>query len=213
MLFVIASPVGPYYRSGFKAIDLEATTYAVRAWPKGVGASKLGANYAVGIVPQMHAATRGFAQNLWLFNDIDPETGEKEDYVTEVGTMNVFACIRSRDGQNELVTATLDGTILPGVVRDSLLTLARERLVPEGWKVSERRFHMRELKEAADEGRLLEVFGSGTAVVVSPVRHIGYNGSMINCGLKDDQEVGPIASRMKDWIESIQYGEEEHEWR
>lgn len=213
LLYVIASPVGPYYPTGFKAVNLEATDYAVRAWPKGAGASKLGANYAPGVVPQMLAAKRGFSQNLWLFNDVDPDTGKHEDYVTEVGTMNLFAAIKSKDGQKELVTAPLDGMVLPGVTRDSVLTLARERLVSEGWKISERRLHMRELAEAAKEGRLLEVFGSGTAVVVSPVRNIEYKGELINCGLPDHEEVGPITKRMKDWIEGIQYGEEEHAWR
>lgn len=206
LLYVIASPVGPYYPTGFKAISLEATTYAVRAWPGGVGASKLGANYAPCIVPQMQAARRGFQQNLWLFE----EAGE--DWVTEVGTMNLFAAIKGRDGTPELLTAPLDGTILEGVVRDSILALARERLVPEGWKVSERRFHMREVEEAAKEGRLMEVFGSGTAAVVSPVRSIGYQGRLIECGLPADKEVGPVTQRMKDWIEGIQYGEEQHPW-
>jgi branched-chain amino acid aminotransferase len=213
MLYVIASPVGPYYPTGFKAISLEATTYAVRAWPGGVGASKLGANYAPCVVPQVQAATRGFHQNLWLFEDIDPATGQKEDFVTEVGTMNLFAAVVGRDGQKELMTAPLDGTILDGVTRDSVLTLARERLGPKGWKISERRFAMRELVEAADEGRLMEVFGSGTAAVVSPVRAISYQGKLVDCGLKADQEVGEITLQMKDWIEGIQYGEEEgHPW-
>lgn len=213
LLYCIASPVGPYYPSGFKAINLEATDYAVRAWPGGVGASKLGANYAPGVVPQMHAAKRGFAQNLWLFSDIDPETGKPEDYMTEVGTMNLFVCLKTKEGQKELVTAPLDGMVLPGVTRDSVIELAKTRLVPEGWKVSERKLHMRELSEAAKEGRLLEVFGSGTAVVVSPVRGIEYKGNMIDCGLAANEEVGPVTKRMKDWIEGIQYGEEEHEWR
>ncbi|KAK5120487.1 hypothetical protein LTR85_006142 [Meristemomyces frigidus] len=212
LLYVIASPVGPYYPTGFKAISLEATTYAVRAWPGGVGASKLGANYAPCIVPQMQAAQRGFHQNLWLFEDVDGATGRKEDFVTEVGTMNLFACVVGRDGRKELMTAPLDGTILEGVVRDSILALARERLVPEGWKVSERRFTMREIAEAADEGRLMEVFGSGTAAVVAPVRSIGWKGRLIGCGLPEDREVGEVTKRMKDWIEGIQYGEEEHPW-
>ena len=212
LLYVIASPVGPYYPTGFKAISLEATTYAVRAWPGGVGASKLGANYAPCIVPQMQAATRGFHQNLWLFTDSDPATGQQEDFVTEVGTMNLFAAIVNKDGQKELMTAPLDGTILEGVVRDSILTLAKERMEPEGWKVSERKFTMRELVEASDEGRMLEVFGSGTAAVVAPVRSISYNGKLINCGLQEGQEVGAVTKRMKDWIEGIQYGEEDHPW-
>lgn len=204
LLFVIASPVGPYYPTGFKAVSLEATDYAVRAWPGGVGDKKLGANYAPCIVPQMAAASRGFHQNLWLFGE--------EEYVTEVGTMNLFVAVRNRDGQKELMTAPLDGTILEGVTRDSILALARERMEPEGWKVSERRFTMKELAEAADEGRLMEVFGAGTAAVISPVRCISWKGQLVQCGLKDNQEAGPIAQQMLDWLLAIQYGDEEHIW-
>ena len=137
LLFVIASPVGPYYPTGFKAVSLEATDYAVRAWPGGVGDKKLGANYAPCVVPQLEAASRGFQQNLWLFGE--------EEFVTEVGTMNLFMAIKSKvTGQKELLTAPLDGTILEGVTRDSILALARERLVPEGWVVSERKVKMSE---------------------------------------------------------------------
>ncbi|KAI9820474.1 MAG: Mitochondrial branched-chain amino acid (BCAA) aminotransferase [Phylliscum demangeonii] len=205
LLYVIACPVGPYYPTGFKAISLEATDYAVRAWPGGVGDKKLGANYAPCIVPQLEAARRGFHQNLWLFGD--------EEFVTEVGTMNFFAAIRHpHTGQKELVTAPLDGTILDGVTRDSVLALARQRLQPEGWLVSERKMTMAELATGADEGRLLEVFGAGTAAVVSPVRAISWRGRMVDCGLSEGQEAGELAARMKAWIEAIQYGDEEHEW-
>ncbi|EON61196.1 branched-chain amino acid aminotransferase [Coniosporium apollinis CBS 100218] len=205
LLYVIASPVGPYYPTGFKAVSLEATDYAVRAWPGGVGDKKLGANYAPCIVPQMQAASRGFHQNLWLFGE--------EEYVTEVGTMNLFAAMKNKEtGQNELLTAPLDGTILEGVTRDSILALARERLTKEGWKVEERKFTMRDLAEAADEGRLLEIFGAGTAAVVSPVRKISWRGRLVDCGLEEGKEAGPVAQRMKDWIEGIQYGDEEHPW-
>jgi branched-chain amino acid aminotransferase len=205
LLYVIASPVGPYYPTGFKAVSLEATDYAVRAWPGGVGDKKLGANYAPCIVPQLAAADRGFHQNLWLFGE--------EEYITEVGTMNLFAVMKNKEtGQKELLTAPLDGTILEGVTRDSILSLAREKLVPKGWLVSERKFTMPELAAAADEGRLLEVFGAGTAAVVSPVRRIGWKGRTVECGLHEDQEAGEVASRMKDWIEARQYGEDEHEW-
>lgn len=206
LLFVIASPVGPYYPTGFKAVSLEATDYAVRAWPGGVGDKKLGANYAPCIVPQMAAASRGFHQNLWLFGE--------EEYVTEVGTMNLFTAWKDKEtGQNTLITAPLDGTILEGVTRDSILALARERLEPQGWKVEERKYTMQEISDAADEGRILEIFGAGTAAVVSPVRRISWKGRLLNCGLPEDQEAGPIAQQMKDWIEGIQRGEEEgHEW-
>ena len=127
--------------------------------------------------------------------------------------MNLFAAIVNKDGQKELMTAPLDGTILDGVTRDSVLELARERMASQGWKVSEKRFHMRDIAEAAAEGRLLEVFGSGTAAVVSPVREISWRNEMIPCGLQPGEEAGPIAMQMLDWISDIQYGDEEHPWR
>ncbi|KAI9892570.1 MAG: branched-chain-amino-acid transaminase bat2 [Vezdaea aestivalis] len=204
LLYVIASPVGPYYPTGFKAVSLEATDYAVRAWPGGVGDKKLGANYAPCILPQLEAAKRGFHQNLWLFGD--------EEYVTEVGTMNLFLAIKGADGTKELITAPLDGTILEGVTRDSVLALARERLVPDGWKVSERKVSMKEIAAAEAEGRLMEAFGAGTAAVVSPIRDISWKGRMVNCGLKPGEEAGELALKMKGWIEAIQYGDEVHEW-
>ncbi|KAI8944567.1 branched-chain amino acid aminotransferase [Xylaria longipes] len=205
LLFVIASPVGPYYPTGFKAVALEATDYAVRAWPGGVGDKKLGANYAPCVLPQLEAASRGFQQNLWLFGE--------EQYVTEVGTMNLFVALRDKEtGQKELLTAPLDGTILEGVTRDSILSLAREKLVPEGWRVSERKITMAALAEASAEGRLLEVFGAGTAAIVSPVRTISWKGQPVDCGLAEHEESGEIALRMKAWMEARQYGDEEHEW-
>jgi branched-chain amino acid aminotransferase len=206
LLYVIASPVGPYYPTGFKAVSLEATNYAVRAWPGGVGDKKLGANYAPCIVPQLEAAARGFQQNLWLFGE--------EEFVTEVGTMNMFVAIRNKEtGQKELLTAPLDGTILEGVTRDSILTLAREKLAPEGWAIHERKYTMQELADASAEGRLIEAFGAGTAAIVSPVRKISWRGQLVDCGLKDTEESGEIALRMKNWMEGIQYGDEEgHPW-
>lgn len=205
LLYVIASPVGPYYPTGFKAVSLEATDYAVRAWPGGVGDKKLGANYAPCIVPQLKAAKKGLHQNLWLFGE--------EERLTEVGTMNLFVCIKDKEtGQKELVTAPLDGTILEGVTRDSVLALARERLAPKGWKVSERYLTMKDLAEAEEEGRLIEVFGAGTAAIVSPVRSIAWKDRMVSCGLKPEEEAGEIALTMKGWIEAIQYGDEDHPW-
>jgi branched-chain amino acid aminotransferase len=206
LLYVIACPVGPYYPTGFKAISLEATDYAVRAWPGGVGDKKLGANYAPCIVPQLKAAERGFQQNLWLFGE--------EEYVTEVGTMNLFVALKDKEtGQPELATAPLDGTILEGVTRDSVLGLARERMAPKGWNINERPIRMAEIAQASRDGRLLEVFGAGTAAVVSPVRNISWKNELVNCGLEPGQEAGEVALQMKTWIERIMYGDEEHEWR
>ena len=173
----------------------------MRAWPGGVGDRKLGANYAPCIVPQQRAMARGLHQNLWLFGD--------EQRVTEVGTMNFFVALRDRaSGRPELATPPLDGTILEGVTRDSVLGLARERLAPEGWTVSERYVTMYDIATAADEGRLIEAFGAGTAATVSPIKNIVWHDREISCGLPPGEEAGETAKRMKDWIESIQYGDE-----
>lgn len=205
LLYCIACPVGPYYPTGFKAVSLEATSEAIRAWPGGAGNRKLGANYAPCILPQLEAAGRGFHQNLWLFGD--------DQRLTEAGAMNVFVVLRDAAGRLELATPELDGTILEGVTRDSVLALARERLVGgEGWVVSERPVTMPELAAAGEAGRLVEAFGVGTAAVVTPIRSIGWNGRMVECGLAPGQEAGETAVRVKNWIEEIQYGELEHEW-
>lgn len=204
LLYVIASPVGPYYPTGFKAISLEATESAVRAWPGGVGDRKLGANYAPCIVPQIDAAKRGYQQNLWLFGE--------EGYVTEVGTMNMFVAWVNEEGVRELITAPLDGTILEGVTRESILALAHEKLVPEGWTVSEKKYTMAQMKKAADEGRLLEAFGAGTAAVVSPVKAVTWRGEEIKIPLSPGKETGPLAENFWNWMLAIQYGEVDHPW-
>lgn len=201
LLYVIASPVGPYYSTGFKAVSLEATDYAVRAWPGGVGNKKLGANYAPCVKPQLEAAARGYQQNLWLFGE--------EGYITEVGTMNVFFVFKDSEGKKELVTAPLDGTILEGVTRDSVLTLARDRLPSDEWTVSERKFTMQEVKDRAAKGELVEAFGSGTAALVSPIKNIGWRGEDIGVPLAAG-EAGDLTVQMSEWIKKIQYGEEEY---
>ena len=126
--------------------------------------------------------------------------------------MNLFTAWVAEDGVKELVTAPLDGMVLEGVMRDSVLDLARERLVPEGWRVTERKYTMKEIDRAASEGRMLEIFGTGTAAVVSPVRNIGWRGKTIETGLAKDEEAGPVAKSMWDWLAEIQYGEKEHHW-
>lgn len=203
LLFVIASPVGPYYATGFKAVKLEATDYATRAWPGGVGDKKLGANYAPCILPQLQAAERGYQQNLWLFGP--------EKNITEVGTMNVFFAFKdSVTGRKELVTAPLDGTILEGVTRDSILALTRERLDPAEWDVNERYYSINEVAERAKKGELLEAFGAGTAAVVSPIKAIGWQGKDIDVPLIPGEQSGPITKQVAQWIANIQYGKEKY---
>ena len=122
--------------------------------------------------------------------------------------MNLFVAWINEEGERELVTAPLDGTILDGVTRDSILDLSRDRLAPKGWKTSERKITMPQVRKAAEQGRLLEVFGAGTAAIVAPVRTIHYEGEDIEVPLLPGQEAGPLAALMKAWIEGIQYGEE-----
>jgi len=200
-LFALCCPVGPYYPGGFKPVALLAESEAVRAWPGGAGDCKLGGNYAPTIRTQVAAAARGFAQVLWLVG--------ADAAVTEVGTMNFFVLWRTRAGKVELVTAPLDGTILPGVTRDSMLALAR------GWgdfAVAERRFTMAELAEALREGRVLEAFGAGTAAVVAPVKALRYAGEDFAVPVDAALGAGPVAARLWRELLDIQYGRVEHEW-
>jgi branched-chain amino acid aminotransferase len=203
-IFVILSPVGPYYPEGFAPVKLFADNQNVRAWPGGIGYAKAGGNYAPTIGPQATAAAEGYSQVLWLYGE--------DDQVTEVGTMNMITFWINEDGEKELVTAPLDGTILPGVTRDSILQLARD------WgefKVSERNYTMPELAKALDEGRVLECFGAGTAAVVSSIEMIGYNGKDYQVPLSatnPDQPAGDLTMRVWNEICGIQYGEIESDW-
>ncbi|CBQ69944.1 probable BAT1-branched chain amino acid aminotransferase, mitochondrial [Sporisorium reilianum SRZ2] len=209
LLFVICSPVGPYYKTGFKPVALEADPNKVRAWPGGTGQYKLGGNYAPGILPQLEAAGRGYQQNLWLFGP--------DHLLTEVGTMNLFVALKKGDGV-ELVTPPLNGMILPGVTRDSILHIAKDHVsgkypigsLPGNLTVSEREISIHEVISAEKSGELLEMFGTGTAAVVSPVDRVGYEGKDILIPAGDG--IGPIAKAMLERITDIQLGKVEHEW-
>lgn len=195
-LFIITGPAGAYWGAhGFKPVKLLADSRYVRAWPGGAGDIKCGGNYAPTIRPQSEAAAEGCQQVLWLFND----------QVTEVGTMNLFTFWINEQGKKELITPPLDGTILPGVTRHAILGLTRK------WgefEVSERNYTMAQVKKAADEKRLLEMFGAGTAATVSPVEEIKYKGESIK--IPSD---GKVATRVMNEIFDIQYGViKSHEW-
>jgi branched-chain amino acid aminotransferase len=209
LLFVIASPVGPYYKTGFNAVSLLADTRHVRAWPGGTGDAKVGGNYAPGIVPQIQAMKQGHQQILWLFGP--------EDHLTEgslsnsVGTMNLFCHWINEAGENELLTAPLDGTILPGVTRDSIIQLTKQ------WGINtvEKKMTMNQLIKASQENRIIEMFGCGTAAVVSPIKRIQYKETMLDIPLdpkNPTQQAGPLAKKLWDTILAIQYGQMPHEW-
>lgn len=192
LLYVISSPVGPYYASGFNPVRLTTDNPYVRAWPGGAGASKVGGNYASTILPGAMANSRGYSQILWIF-------GEDEE-ITEVGAMNVFFFLEKENGdERELVTPPLTrGDILPGVTRQSILELTRE------WgefDVVERSITMPEIRDAASRGKLIEAFGAGTAAVVTPISEIQYKGIDIVISAP-----GNLTERLFQKLMDIQYG-------
>uniref|UniRef100_UPI00398F34CD branched-chain-amino-acid aminotransferase, cytosolic-like isoform X1 n=1 Tax=Pristiophorus japonicus TaxID=55135 RepID=UPI00398F34CD len=200
LLFVIIGPVGPYFATGgFNPVSLLADPKFVRAWKGGVGDCKMGGNYGPTIYVQNEALKQGCQQVLWLY-------GDKHE-ITEVGTMNIFIYWKNEQGEVELLTPPLDGTILPGVTRQSLLDLGRQ------WgefKVSERGMAMPELLKGLQEDRVKEIFGAGTACVVCPVDRILYQGQSYHI---PTMENGPeLAKRFLKELTDIQYGRTSSDW-
>lgn len=194
--FVIASPAGNYFGGkGLKSVRIWVETHDVRAPRGGLGATKAGANYAASLASAMKAKKEGFDQVLWL-------DGKDHEYVEEVGTMNVCFLIGKT-----LVTPPLSDSILAGVTRDSVLTLARGM----GLTVEERPVSIKELKAAHQSGLLTEVFGTGTAAVISPVGELAFAGEklIINGGAP-----GPIAQALYAEVGAIVRGSKPdvHKW-
>jgi len=197
-LFVVMCPVGPYYATGFKPVKLLADPQYVRAWPGGSGYTKMGSNYAPTLWTQRIAEQHGCHQCLWLF-------GEDHE-ITEVGAMNLFILLSRDDGTRELVTPPLSsGIILPGVTRRSIIEITQT------WPdltVTERKITMAEVMNARAEGRLLEMFGSGTAAVVSPVGGLHYQGVLHSIPTPEDGLAVKILNVMSD----IYYGKVSSPW-
>ena len=187
LYFVILSPVGAYYPEGINPVKIKVIDKYVRAVPGGLGEAKTAANYAASLYAAEEAKHDGFTQVLWL-------DGVHRKYVEEVGTMNVMLKIG-----DEVITPPLAGTILAGVTRDSALALMREW----GLRVSERPVAIDEVRDAAQRGTLREVWGTGTAAVISPVGELAYKGEriVINGG-----RIGELTQRLYDAIVAIQYG-------
>ncbi|XP_020858914.1 branched-chain-amino-acid aminotransferase, mitochondrial isoform X1 [Phascolarctos cinereus] len=200
LLYVILSPVGAYFSGdSLTPISLLADPRFVRAWIGGVGDCKQGGNYGPTVFVQQTANQEGCEQVLWLYGP--------DHLLTEIGTMNIFIFWTYKDGVLELVTPPLDGIILPGVIRQSLLDLART------WgefRVSERSVSMSELLLALREERVLEIFGSGTACQMCPVHRILYQGEHLHI---PTMENGPnLTLRFHKTLCDIQYGDGSHEW-
>ena len=192
---VIASPAGNYFKSGAPAVSIWVSDYT-RAAPGGTGAAKCGGNYAASLVPQAEAIERGHDQVVFL-------DAAEHKWIEELGGMNLYFVFD--DGT--LVTPALTGTILPGITRDSLLTLARE----EGLTVREDRYSIDQWRADAASGRLVETFACGTAAVITPVGKV--------CGRDGEFTIGSggpgqLTQKLKARLVAIQRGEapDSHGW-
>lgn len=195
LFFIILSPVGAYYPEGFNPVKIFVTDKYVRAVPGGVGHVKTAGNYAASIMAALEAQKQGFTQVLWL-------DAVERRYIEEVGTMNIFFVIN-----DEVVTPPLGGSILPGITRDSVMRLVKDW----GYRMTERRITIDEVFAANDDGSLSEIFGTGTAAVISPVGQLHYKGESrtIHGGA-----TGALAQRLFDELQAIQYGRsaDSHGW-
>lgn len=184
---IILSPVGSYYKEGINPVRISVENEYIRAVAGGTGTAKTAGNYAASLKAQESAEKEGYAQVLWL-------DGVEKKYVEEVGSMNVFFKING-----EIVTPALNGSILEGVTRNSVLQLLHH------WDilVTERKISMAEIKEAFEAGTLEEAFGTGTAAVISPIGELSWNGYSMYV---NEGKTGPVSKRLYDTITGIQIG-------
>lgn len=186
---VILSPVGAYYESGIKPVNIYVEDSLVRAVVGGTGFAKCGGNYASSVLAQSNAEKIGYSQVLWL-------DAIHHEYVEEVGTMNVMFVI-----ENKIYTAPLNGSILPGVTRDSMIHLLKSK----GYEVIEKQISINEIIEKSKKGLMTEAFGTGTAAVISPIGKLMYKEDVFfNC-----EKIGPVAQMLYDTLVAIQTGNEE----
>ncbi len=186
-LFVILSPVGAYYANGLQPTKIIIEEEFVRTTIGGTGEAKCMGNYAASLLAGQIANDKGYDQVLWL-------DGKDRKYIEEVGAMNIFFVI---DGV--VKTPALVGSILPGITRDSVLQILRK----EGIPAEETKISVEDLTTAYKNGKLQEVFGCGTAAVISPVGTLGYGGKDM---IINNNEMGKISSFLYDTLTGIQYG-------
>lgn len=186
--FVILSPVGAYFSTGFNPISVFISDEYRRAVRGGVGDAKTGGNYAASLYVSEKVKKDGYAQVLWL----DAKEGR---YIEEVGAMNICFVYEG----NRIVTPPLTGSILSGVTRKSVLELARDL----GYEAEETMLDVNDMLADIESGKITEVFGCGTAAVIAPVGKFGYKGKeyMIN-----NYESGPVSQHLFQELTDIQYG-------
>ncbi|MGN0621867.1 MAG: branched-chain amino acid aminotransferase [Porcipelethomonas sp.] len=187
MFIIILSPSGLYYSTGLNPVKIYVESRYVRAVRGGTGFAKTAANYAISLAGQDEAHKQDYEQVLWL-------DGVEQKYVEEVGSMNIFFVI---DG--EVITPQLTGSVLPGITRKSAIEVCRSK----GYKVTERRISIQEIADAYDAGKLNEVFGTGTAAVISPVGHLKWNDKIMEI---NDNKIGKISQMLYDTMTGIQWG-------
>lgn len=187
IFFIILSPVGAYYPEGFNPVKILVEDTYVRSVRGGMGEAKTGGNYAASLLAGEEAHRKGYSQVLWL-------DGVERRYIEEVGSMNIAFMI-----DDALVTPDLNGNILAGITRDTVLRLATDWGIP----VVERPITIDEVLTAASNGHLQEVFGTGTAAVISPVSELAYKDHTVTI---NNGQVGPVAQRLFDEISGIQRG-------
>ena len=192
---IILSPSGAYYPQGLNPIAVYVENEFVRAVKGGTGFTKCSGNYAASLLSQANAYKSGYVQVLWL-------DGIERKYIEEVGSMNVFFVI---DGK--LVTPMINGSILSGITRRSVM----ETAVDLGIEVDERQIAIGELAQLHAAGRVTEMFGCGTAAVISPVGTLKWQDTVLAF---NDGKIGPISQKMYDMITGIQYGRlnDPHQW-
>ena len=195
LFIIILSPSGAYYKEGLKPVGIWIEDDYVRAVRGGMGFAKTGGNYAASLIAQVKAHDDGYSQVLWL-------DGVERKYIEEVGAMNIFFKI---DGK--IVTPMLNGSILPGITRNSVIQLCKSW----GMEVEERKVSVDELLEAQKNGTLEECFGSGTAAVISPVGKLRYKNDVMSINGGD---IGPVSQKLYDTITGIQGGtvEDPFDW-
>ncbi len=187
LCYIILCPVGAYYKGGLNSVKIWISDHYVRAAEGGTGEAKTGGNYAASLLAAKEAAEKGFDQVLWL-------DAKERKYVEEVGSSNMLFLY---DGK--IVTSPLKGTVLDGITRRSALTMLKEM----GYEIEERALSVDEVMEGAASGRLKEAFGTGTAVVVSPVGSFCYKERQIQVG---DGKPGKLTLELYDKLTAIQYG-------
>ena len=197
LFMLIASPAGAYFPKGLKPVSVWLSTEYVRAAPGGTGEAKFAGNYAASLIAQAKAAQEGCDQVVWL-------DAIERRWIEEMGGMNLYFVYGK---QNKIVTPELTGSLLAGITRDSILTLAKDLNL----SASEARISVEDWKKGCESGEITEVFACGTAAVITPIGTVKSKEGQFQVG---SGETGPLTSKLRDALLDIQTGvaNDEHQW-